>query len=716
MAGKFRQIIEVVMKGAGKTASDTKKIQKGLQGVAKDAAKIGAAFYAAKGGINATQNFVNNALAVEQLTPAFDNLRKSMGFSVNTLDSLNRAVNGTVKQVDLMRTANQAMTLGVVDSEEGFADLFDTAQRLGKSLGVDTLSAIDSLVTGMGRQSIMMLDNLGIIVDTQKAYDDYAKSIGKASSELTDQEKKIAFNAAALESAQEKVKVLGDENLTAADSFARFSKASNDFGVAFSNTLMPIMEGATNIASGLIESINELLGITPPANAVPSTGLSKKQIEEMVETEGTQYKINRATKELFAIQSNLVEKLREAKTEQEVSNLLVKDFGTVAFKGLINADKVAKAYMEQVITLEDIKKVLSANTDIGIANATTNAAQNDILVTGLYLNNELNTEAHKKAGVAKRELKDKIELNITQKEELRLAQELLEARRQVASVTNFEETATAYQAFVDTQFESLELEKQNADLSEEFINNYREKALALGMVSQEQMTFTESFSEFSQLQKDNLEQQQLQQDMIDNFIVMYPEQAEALGLVHSALKAETKMYEEEEAAQKKANDARKEAIALMRTQVDMSMALGASHINAGQAALEAAGVFITAKIQEIVANYIAGAFAEGGFYAGLGAVATGAAFGSLVGQTVQSVGKMKFAAEGMNEVVTEPTLIMAGEEGAEYVNIEPTQNEGAGMGGGGQIIFQGNVLSKDFIEDEAIPMIRDAVRRGHTLA
>ena len=52
----------------------------------------------------------------------------------------------------------------------------------------------------MGRQSIMMLDNLGIIVDTQKAYDDYAKSIGKASSELTDQEKKIAFNSAALES------------------------------------------------------------------------------------------------------------------------------------------------------------------------------------------------------------------------------------------------------------------------------------------------------------------------------------------------------------------------------------------------------------------------------------------------------------------------------------------------------------------------------------
>ena len=74
------------------------------------------------------------------------------------------------------------------------------------------------------------------------------------------------------------------------------------------------------------------------------------------------------------------------------------------------------------------------------------------------------------------------------------------------------------------------------------------------------------------------------------------------------------------------------------------------------------------------------------------------------------------AADGMDEIVTEPTLILAGEAGAEYVNIEPTQNEGAGMGGGGQIVFQGNVLSKSFIEDEAIPMIKEAVRKGHSIS
>ena len=94
MAGnRFRQIIEVIMKGAGKVASDSKKVQKGLQGVAKDAAKIGAAFYAAKGSINATQNFVSSALKVENLAPAFNKLGAEIGFTSNSMQKLKDATN-----------------------------------------------------------------------------------------------------------------------------------------------------------------------------------------------------------------------------------------------------------------------------------------------------------------------------------------------------------------------------------------------------------------------------------------------------------------------------------------------------------------------------------------------------------------------------------------------------------------------------------------------
>ena len=73
------------------------------------------------------------------------------------------------------------------------AKLFDTAQRLGQAIGVDTAHALESLTTGMGRQSKLMLDNLGIIVKTEDAYKNYAKANDRTVESLTDVEKKMAF-------------------------------------------------------------------------------------------------------------------------------------------------------------------------------------------------------------------------------------------------------------------------------------------------------------------------------------------------------------------------------------------------------------------------------------------------------------------------------------------------------------------------------------------
>ena len=47
------------------------------------------------------------------------------------------------------------------------------------------------------------------------------------------------------------------------------------------------------------------------------------------------------------------------------------------------------------------------------------------------------------------------------------------------------------------------------------------------------------------------------------------------------------------------------------------------------------------------------------------------------------------------------------------VGIETMNRINQGGGGGSvNVTFSGNVLSEDFIENEAIPQIRDAIRRG----
>ena len=79
-----------------------------------------------------------------------------------------------------------------------------------------------------------------------------------------------------------------------------------------------------------------------------------------------------------------------------------------------------------------------------------------------------------------------------------------------------------------------------------------------------------------------------------------------------------------------------------------------------------------------------------------------------------SGGQVKFAQYGMNEVVDSATPIVAGEAGAELVQITPLEGANLdGPQGGGNIIITGNVLSRDFVQNELIDELREAIRQGY---
>ena len=80
-------------------------------------------------------------------------------------------------------------------------------------------------------------------------------------------------------------------------------------------------------------------------------------------------------------------------------------------------------------------------------------------------------------------------------------------------------------------------------------------------------------------------------------------------------------------------------------------------------------------------------------------------YGGLVGGNRHSQGGTMIEAERGEFVISR--------RGVEAAGIEALNRINAGMGGGTvNITFAGNIMSKDFIEDEAIPQIREAIRRG----
>lgn len=119
-----------------------------------------------------------------------------------SIGAARQATMGLVNDYDLTVAANKAVTLGVVKTDAEFAKLATTAAKLGQAMGQSAGQSVDDLTTALGRQSVMILDNLGISLKLEDAYDTYAARLGKVASQLTDAEKKQGFMTVALERAE----------------------------------------------------------------------------------------------------------------------------------------------------------------------------------------------------------------------------------------------------------------------------------------------------------------------------------------------------------------------------------------------------------------------------------------------------------------------------------------------------------------------------------
>ena len=182
---------------------------------------------------------VTKAATLEDLTRGFDSLRVNAGLNADTLEQLRIATNNTVTDMELMRQANNAMLLGVARSTKELAQLFDAAQLLGRALGKDATSSIESLVTGLGRQSRLMLDNVGIMIKVNEAYEEFARVNNTTVAAMTDTEKKTAFLNSGLGQALEKIKAFGEENLSSSDKIRQTNVAGVNLGETISQALQP---------------------------------------------------------------------------------------------------------------------------------------------------------------------------------------------------------------------------------------------------------------------------------------------------------------------------------------------------------------------------------------------------------------------------------------------------------------------------------------------
>ena len=231
-------------------------------------------------GVGVTQmvRMAQQSAKLQNMERGFSNLTKSAGSTTTQISKLSAATKGTVSSFGLLQQANNAMILGVTQNTDEMANMFGMAKRLGDALGVDTTRAVESLITGIGRQSRLMLDNIGIIVKTEDAYKDYAASLDKTVDQLTDSEKKQAFFNAAMDAADKKVRQLGPNTKQVSDQFAQFSATMSNMGMDIGSFIAPALGSMAETISDFINDLSKT-DLEKTRDDLIDIGVAAKDIE-----------------------------------------------------------------------------------------------------------------------------------------------------------------------------------------------------------------------------------------------------------------------------------------------------------------------------------------------------------------------------------------------------------------------------------------------------
>jgi hypothetical protein len=202
-------------------------------------------------------DFAHEAAKLEGVKSSFTALAASQGKDADQmLEKMRELSAGTVSDLKLMQSANQALLLGL--PVDRFGDMLTIARSAAAATGQSMDFMLNSIVTGLGRGSKLMLDNLGIVFKIEDAYKEYAESLDLTASELTEAQKKQAFINKALEVGADNAKKAGSSGLSLTDKWAQLQAATDNLSKSMGKGLVPIFESIVGMSTQVVNFFNRL--------------------------------------------------------------------------------------------------------------------------------------------------------------------------------------------------------------------------------------------------------------------------------------------------------------------------------------------------------------------------------------------------------------------------------------------------------------------------
>lgn len=189
---------------------------------------------------------------VSELKDAFLELSVGIGQSSQAmLDAGRLGARGLVTDAELIKSSNRAMMLEVVDNTNEMSAVWALAEKNADALGISMEDAFNSIISGVNTQRERTLAAAGVVIDVDKALQDYAATLRTTADNLDDAQRKQAVLNAVMAQAP----VAGQGIDSAADAAQRFDVAMQNARISIGETF-----GPTSIAilNTFAQALNDL--------------------------------------------------------------------------------------------------------------------------------------------------------------------------------------------------------------------------------------------------------------------------------------------------------------------------------------------------------------------------------------------------------------------------------------------------------------------------
>lgn len=236
----------------GDSVDSVRNLQDTLGKVSVAAGVVGAAFLAMKTAFS----LAAEAEELKSLEVQFESLARQAGVSGEAiLAGMQKASGGLIDTSDSIALANRAI-IQLGGSADRIPEIMDVARKASVVFGGSIEDAFERISQAIATGQTRSLKQLGVIIDSDKAYRDFAASIGTTVGALNEQGRAQAILQAALPQLQERTKGIDTDVRGMTDAWTRFVIALKDIRETIAQTFGPaagsaLKEYLTSMKDGL---------------------------------------------------------------------------------------------------------------------------------------------------------------------------------------------------------------------------------------------------------------------------------------------------------------------------------------------------------------------------------------------------------------------------------------------------------------------------------